>query len=147
LSVEVLGLLACGLLATGLFVWRLLTATEPLVPLALFANKVFRTAATATAVAMGVSVALTIYVPIHFEHVLGLSASESGVALMPLMVGTTIGAIAAGRLMIRVVHYRRVPIFGMVIAVLCIVPIALAPAGLSMLQLEILFGAASIGIG
>lgn len=147
LSVEVLGLLACGLVAAGLFVWRLLTAAEPLVPLALFANKVFRTAATATAVAMGVSVALTIYVPMHFQHVLGLSASESGVALMPLMVGTMIGAITAGRLMIRVVHYRRVPIVGMVIAVLCIVPIALAPAGLSMLQLEILFATASIGIG
>lgn len=147
LSVEVVGLLACGLLAAGLFVWRLLTATEPLVPLVLFANKVFRTAATASGFAMGVSVALTIYVPVHFENVLGLSASESGVALVPLMVGTTIGALTSGRLMIRVVHYRRVPIFGLLAAILCLVPIALAPAGLSMLQLELLFGAAAVGIG
>ncbi len=147
MSVEILGTVAVGLLATGLFIWRLLTAEEPLVPLSLFANKVVRAASSATGVAMGVFIALSIYVPIYFENALGFSATESGLALMPLMVGSTFGAITAGRLMMRVQHYRRIPMVGMGISVLCILPMFLSPLGLPVILLEVLFGVASVGIG
>ena len=41
---------------------------------------------------MGTYIGLTIYLPVYFETVRGLSASPSGLALIPLMVGTVAGA-------------------------------------------------------
>ena len=35
---------------------------------------------------MGTFIGLSIYVPVYFELALGLSASQSGLALIPLMV-------------------------------------------------------------
>ncbi len=58
---------------------------------------------------MGTFIGLTIYVPIYLEGVLGLSASESGVALVPLMIGTVTGATLSGRSMMLLRHYKRVP--------------------------------------
>ena len=46
---------------------------------------------------MGTYIGLTIYLPVYFETVRGLSASHSGLALIPLMAGTVVGATLSGR--------------------------------------------------
>ena len=62
--------------------------------------------------AIGTMIGLTIYMPVYFEMVLGLSASASGLALIPFMGGTVIGSTIAGRLMAQLTHYKRVPVVG-----------------------------------
>ena len=70
------------------FVLRLRSAPEPLIPLAMFANRWSATARLAACFGMGAFIGLTIYTPVYLETVKGLSASHSGLALIPLMVGT-----------------------------------------------------------
>ena len=62
---------------------------------------------------MGTYIGLTIYLPVYFEAVRGLSASQSGLALIPLMVGTVAGATASGRVMSHVGNYKRLPFVGL----------------------------------
>jgi len=94
-----------------LFAWRLTVAAEPFLPLSVLGNPVVRSAALTGACTMGALVGMTIFVPLYFEVVLHLSASESGLALIPLMASSVLGSTIVGRAMTRVAHYKRVPLY------------------------------------
>ena len=55
---------------------------------------------------------LTVQLPLYYEVVYHLSASEAGLALIPLAAISTCGAAIAGRTMARAKHYKRVAIIG-----------------------------------
>jgi predicted MFS family arabinose efflux permease len=131
----------------ALFVLRLWTAREPLLPLPVILNRVVA-AGTATACwAMGVFIGLSIYVPIYLQSVLRLSASASGLAMIALMGGTVTGATASGRVMIHVRRYRRLPVAGLIVATLAVIALALRPSGLPLGVVELLLTAIGLGVG
>ncbi|HYP57160.1 MAG TPA: MFS transporter, partial [Beijerinckia sp.] len=103
-SPEILGLFAVSALCWLLLVARLRSAAEPLIPINILANNVMLCATLAASLSMGTFIGLTISMPIYFEEVTGLTASQSGLALLPLMGGTVCGATLSGRLMIRLQH-------------------------------------------
>ena len=110
------GLAAASALLWAAFGWRLSRADDPFIPLAVLRNPVVRMGTLAATFGMGTFIGLTIHVPIYFEAALGLSATASGLALAPLMVGTVIGATISGRLMARVRRYKRLPLAGLALA-------------------------------
>ena len=59
----------------------------------------------ANSFAMGASIGLIIFVPLYYELVHHLSASNSGLALIPIAL-TTPGSILSGRFMLHVRHYK-----------------------------------------
>ena len=63
-------------------------ASEPFLPLTVLNNPVMRMGTASASLAMGVSIGLTIVVPMYFEVVHQLSATESGIALIPLALTT-----------------------------------------------------------
>ena len=146
-SAPVLGVMAGAAVAIGLLTWRLRAAAEPLIPLRLLSNKVVLTGGTAVGLCMGVFVALSIYVPIYFETVLGLSATQSGLALLPLMLGTTIGALVCGKIMAHMTRYKLAPMIGLIVGGLCLLPLFFQPVGMSLLTVEIIFTLVAIGVG
>ena len=132
LSAPMLGLLATSLVLWVLFAWRLARAEEPFLPLAVLGNPVVRSAALAGACNMGALVGMTIYVPLYFEVVLNLSASESGIALIPMMGATVLWSTLTGQLMSRLVHYKRVPLIGTSIGIVSLAALAAFPATLPL---------------
>jgi len=128
-----------------LFAWRLAATKEPFLPLSVLANPVVRSAALTGACNMGALVGMTIFVPLYFEVVLHLSASQSGLALIPLMAASVLGSTLVGRAMTRVVHYKRVPLVGLTAAILSLGALAIWPA--SMPLALVLFVMAVIGVG
>lgn len=146
-STVVLSLLAAAaLLGTG-FAARLATAAEPLIPTNVLKDQVVYSATLAACFAMGTFIGLTIYVPIFFEGVLGLSASQSGLALVPLMIGTVTGATLSGRSMLYFKRYKRVPMAMMGVSVACCALIAAYGRALPFPLMEVLFLFLSIGLG
>ena len=93
-----------------LFARRLTQASEPFLPLPVLANPVMRMGTVCTSFSQGVVIGLTIFLPLYFEVVHKFSASDAGLALIPIIVMSTPGSIAAGRAMMHVEHYKRVPI-------------------------------------
>jgi EmrB/QacA subfamily drug resistance transporter len=112
LSPQILALLAVSLVLSLGFGWRLAQAPEPFLPLTVLNNPVMRWGTAAGAFAMAVSIALTIFVPLYFEVVHGLSATASGLALIPLAL-TTPGSLLSGRAMLYWRHYKRAPVIGL----------------------------------
>jgi EmrB/QacA subfamily drug resistance transporter len=147
LSFEIAGLVAASLVFALLFVLRLTTAREPLLPLAILKNSVVAYGTASACCVMGIFIGLSIYVPVYFEEVIGLSPSHTGAALIPLVGGVMLGATASGKLMARLVNYKRVPMVGLSVAILGLGLIAHNPGGLPLPLIEVLFGAIGIGIG
>ncbi len=147
LSAPILGLVGASLVFWLAFLARLRTAAEPLIPTEIFANKVVTAATVAACFGMGVFIGLTIYMPIYLEATYGLNASQTGLALLPLMLGTVIGATTSGRVMLHVDHYKRLPLCGLAISVAATAVLAAAPGGLPFWAVEVLFGVTSFGLG
>jgi hypothetical protein len=95
---------------------------------------------------MGMFIGLSIFMPIYFEGIARLSASGSGLALIPLMVGTVVGATISGRSMSRVSHYKRLPLIALVFSLGATAAMAFAQRYPLML-IEILLATISIGLG
>ena len=146
-SAPVLGLLAFGLMSGAAFVARLATAAEPLIPLSVLGDRVVAGATLAACFAMGTLIGLSIYVPIFLEGVIGLDPSRSGLAMVPLMVGTVIGATISGRSMVHFRHYKRLPLALLSLSVAACAALAFLGHGLPLWGIEILFVLLSMGIG
>jgi sugar phosphate permease len=96
---------------------------------------------------MGTFIGLTIYVPIYLEGVIGLTASQSGMALVPLMIGTVMGATVSGRSMTYLKQYKRLPLIGLSVAVASCVFLAFKAPVLPLAALEVLLLLISLGLG
>ncbi len=146
-STLILALLGASAASWALFVIRLRTAREPLIPLAVLGDQVVATATLAACFAMGTFIGLTIYIPIYLEGVQGLTASQSGVALVPLMIGTVTGATVSGRSMMYFKQYKRLPLVGMTVGVVACAILALGALSLPFAVLELAMFLISVGLG
>jgi EmrB/QacA subfamily drug resistance transporter len=147
LSVPIISLLIASLVCWVCFAWRIGTASEPLIPLELLSNRVVSTATVSAGFGMGTYIGLSIYMPVYFQTVRGLSTSNSGLALIPLMVGTVIGATIAGQLMGRITHYKRIPVAGLIVAMTGALWLSFLGGKLPMSSFEVVLSLISIGLG
>lgn len=146
-SWPIAGLVGAAILLGGLFAWRLRVAQEPLIPLDLLANSVVRRGTVAAGFGMGTFIGLTIYLPLYFETVMGLSATYSGLGLLPLTCGTVLGATASGRAMSHLTHYKRVPLVGLSVALIGAALLSTFAGRIPLLPLCALLAVVSIGLG
>jgi hypothetical protein len=75
---------------------------------------------------------MTIFVPLYFEVVHHLSASQSGLALIPQMASTVVFSTLTGRAMTHVARYKRMPLAGLTAAILSLAALAIWPAAMPM---------------
>jgi EmrB/QacA subfamily drug resistance transporter len=146
-SPPILGLLAAFLLFAIAFVARLKTAPEPLIPIEILANQVVAMGVLASCAAIGVFIGLTIYTPIFLEGMYGLTATQSGFTLIPLMVGTVAGATLSGRFMARITHYKRPTMIGLAVAAIGLTLVAVQPQSLPLIAFALILTVASAGLG
>lgn len=142
----ILGLIGGTVVLVCLFIWRMRAASEPFLPLGLLADPVVGRGMAAAFMAVGAMVGLSIFVPLYFETGRGLSASQSGLGLIPLMGGVVSGAILSGRAMARLAHYKRPALAGLMAAAAALGSLALAPT-LPLAAVCALLALAGIGIG
>jgi MFS family permease len=57
----------------------------------------------------------TLFLPLFLQVVTGVSATNSGLLIMPMMLGTTAASITSGRLIVRYQRYKPVPIVALTI--------------------------------
>jgi MFS family permease len=127
------------------FVWHAGRAEEPFLPLSLMGGSVVPYAMAAGGFALGAMMGLTVHLPLYYEVVYHLSASEAGLALIPLAAVSTGGAAIAGQTMARAKHYKRVAIIGTGVAALA--GCALALVALPLWALLVLLSVFALGLG
>jgi len=118
LSPPIVALSFGGVALLALFLIQELRAVEPILPPRLFANSVF---STANAISFLVAMTLfgtTMLLPIFLQIVTGMSPGRSGILMAPFMGATVISSFITGRIMQATGRYKRLPIFGLSLAVL-----------------------------
>lgn len=107
-----LGLLVGTVVLGALFVLVESKAKEPILPLELFKHWTFTSNIT-FAMIMGVGMfGALIFLPIYLQAVRGMSATQSGLAMLPLVVGIFTTSISGGQIMARTGRYKWMPITG-----------------------------------
>jgi EmrB/QacA subfamily drug resistance transporter len=139
--------LALSSLFWALFVWRQTRAAEPFFPLSVLRNKVARDAALCGAFGFGAFIAGGVVTPVYFQGGLSLSVEDSGLALIPMMVGTVVGATISGRMMPHLVHYKLPAVIGLASSCAAALFGAWRLEALSLLQLNALLTVTSLGVG
>jgi EmrB/QacA subfamily drug resistance transporter len=147
ISVQVLGLVAASALLWVAFAAWLRRAPEPFIPLTMMREPVVFGIVVAGFCSIGTVIGLSIFMPLYIELVLGRSASASGLALIALMCGATLGSMVAGRIMARIEHYKRVPVVGLAIACMALAAFALWPRELSLPTVVALLTVGGAGLG
>jgi len=147
ISWQIIALIAGSAVLWTLFAVRLLTAREPFIPLAILRGKVTSALTCAAFFSIGTIMGVTIVTPLYCQMVLGASASVSGLALIAFLGGATLGSLLTGRLIVRLTHYMRVPIVGLIIAIVTLGFLAAEPAGLSLGVFSVLLGILGAAIG
>jgi EmrB/QacA subfamily drug resistance transporter len=113
LSPTIMAMIGSSVVLALAFVWHARNTEEPFLPLPLMSGTVVPWAMAGGGCAMGAMIGLTVHMPLYYEVVYHLSASEAGLALIPLAAISTGGAAIAGRTMSRAKHYKRVAIIGL----------------------------------
>ncbi|GAA2511311.1 MDR family MFS transporter [Streptomyces thermolineatus] len=117
----IVGLGVGGAVAWVLFFLAEKHATEPIIPLHLFRNPIFNVATLIGMIAIGLGMfAVVGYMPTYLQMVYQKSATESGLLLIPMVVGIMATALPSGAIMSRTGRYKIYPIVGSVILIVAV---------------------------
>ncbi len=146
-SFEVLGLLAFGAAMLIAFFMIEQRVKEPIVPFTLFRNRAF-----AVSVLVGFFAALgmfgmIIFVPLETQGVLGVSVTNSGLLLTPMMLGLIVSSILTGQLIPRIKHYHYLGTIGLALVMLGLFLMAQTTAATTQTAITIDIILVGLGLG
>ena len=131
-SPQIVGLFAFSGLMAGLFLLAESRAKEPVIPRFLFANPIFTVVAAASFLTAFVMFGGILFVPLFVQAVMGSSATNAGMTLVPGILSVVVSAIIAGQIISRTGRYRLLAISGA--AILAGGGLPVHPAGCRVLQ-------------
>ncbi len=146
-SVQIVGLGVIGVAGLVAFAIAESRAEEPILPLRLFRNSVFRaTSAIGFVIGFALFGALT-YLPLFQQVVRGDSPTESGLQLIPVMAGVLIGSVGSGQIITATGRYKVFPIAGTAIAAIGMLLLSRLDAGTSTLYATAAMFVTGLGLG
>ena len=103
---------ALGVALFGVFLLVERRAREPVLPIAVLRDEVFRIAGLLSLIVGFALFGSVTFLPLFFQTVFAASPTGAGLRLIPLLGGLVITSIASGRLISRTGHYKLFPIAG-----------------------------------
>ncbi|USQ75427.1 MDR family MFS transporter [Ornithinimicrobium cryptoxanthini] len=144
-SPVILGLFAVGVILLVSFAVVQTRAENPLLPLGMFRNSIFTWSNIAAFGLAMVMFGAIIYVPVFAQGVLGVNATESGLILMPMMLGLIVVGIVTGFLVTKTGRYKEFMLLG--VAVVAIGLWMLTRLGVESSEWELAASTAVMGTG
>ncbi|WP_288479748.1 MDR family MFS transporter [uncultured Deinococcus sp.] len=105
-SARVLGLFAVSAVSLVLFILAERRNPDAILPLGLFRNATFTFGNLASFVINMAFIGIVMFLPLFMQTVQGVSATNSGLAMLPLMAGLILSSITAGNLVSRTGNYK-----------------------------------------
>src|SRR3954470_21820465 len=107
-----LTLLIGGLVLAALFMVIELNVTEPIIPMQLFRNTTFRGANSFRFLIGAAMFGALVFIPVCLQVVKGLTPTESGLGMLPMIMGLFTTSIGGGRRMSKTGNYKWFPVYG-----------------------------------
>ena len=100
-----------------MFVLVELGAAEPIIPMRLFRNSIFSVANIFGFLIGAAMFGVMVFIPVYLQIVKGMSPTESGLGMVPMVLGLFTTSIGGGRVMARTGRYRWYPTIGATLVV------------------------------
>jgi EmrB/QacA subfamily drug resistance transporter len=120
-SAPVIGLFVLSIVSFVVFLYVETRTAEPILPVKMFGIKTFRMAIAASFVVSMAFLGVVMFMPLYMQVVQGISATQSGTSLLPLMGGLIASSIVSGRLVTRTGRYKPFMIAGGIVLVIGVV--------------------------
>jgi EmrB/QacA subfamily drug resistance transporter len=142
-----LALLVVAVVLGIAFVRVQLRAAEPIIPMRLFRGGVYRVGVVFSFLAGIAMFGGIIFLPVYLQGVKGYSATASGLAMLPAVLGILVASITAGRILDRTGRYKVFPIVGaslLIVALLLLATIGVETPYWQLATYMLIFG---LGLG
>ncbi|MDO8732015.1 MAG: MDR family MFS transporter [Actinomycetota bacterium] len=147
LSPQILVMAASSLLIGTLFVFIETRAEHPVIPMTMFKNRNF-VLVTTTGLLTGICMYGAMgYLPTYFQMAEGVSATEAGLLMVPLMGFLLLGSIAVGNLVSRTGRYKAMPIIGSLLVALALWLLSTVTLATPLAQICSYMALMGIGLG
>lgn len=107
---EIAGLFLFSVAMFILFIWAEKKAVEPILPLRLFKNSIFSISSIESLLSAALMFSGVIYVPLFAQGVLGMSATDSGLLMIPMLFSLTLASIITGQIISWTGKYKKLVI-------------------------------------
>ncbi len=144
-SREVLGLLGIAAVMLAIFFILEIRSDHPIVPFDLFKNSTFSVSMIVGFLSGFGMFGTIVFVPLIYQGVLGVTATNSGQLLTPMMLGLIVASTLVGQLMVRIRLYRFLGTAG--VAVMLVGMWLLSQVTVSTSRLEVVRDIVIIGAG
>ncbi|MEP9362704.1 MDR family MFS transporter [Nocardioides sp. CN2-186] len=111
-SWQIIGLLVGGVAVLALFVLVESRASEPILPLRLFRSTVFADCCALSFIVGFTMLGAMTFLPTFFQYVEGVTATQSGFRMLPLVLGLLVTAITSGNIVSKTGRYKIFPVAG-----------------------------------
>src|SRR5262249_37734159 len=112
LSATIIWMAVASVVALVLFVLVERRAKQPVLPMRLFANPVFRIAGPMSFIVGFAMLGGITFLPTYLQYVQGTSATASGIRMLPMVLGLLLASIGSGNVVSKTGRYRVFPIAG-----------------------------------
>ncbi|MGW0534426.1 MFS transporter [Streptomyces sp. NPDC003032] len=146
-SLPVIGTGAAALVLLAAFVRQESRAGDPILPLALFRNKVFRITVPISLLGGFALLGMAFYMALYLRIVRGLDSLDTCLHLLPMILGMLLGMLITGSLVSRFGRYRPFPLIGSALAAVTIGLCATLTTTTSTWLLSIYLVGFGLGIG
>ena len=146
-SPQIIAMYAIAAVAVAVFIRVEQRATDPILPMRLFRDRVFSvTMVLAFIVGFAMLGSIT-YLPTYLQYVRGVSATSSGLRTLPMVIGLLITSLVAGTVVGRTGRYKLFPVFGSLIMSIGLFLLSLLGVSTGFLIVYLSMFVLGIGVG
>ncbi|WP_123042755.1 MDR family MFS transporter [Cohnella candidum] len=145
-SLPIIGLFAGFAVLAVLFLIAESRAAEPIIAFRMFRSRLYASSNVIALLSGAGFIAASVYIPIYIQGVLGGTATNSGLVLLPMMLGTVVTATGGGIVMNRM-SYRSIMISTLVLLVAGLALLSTLTADSSRLIVTLYMVLVGLGIG
>ena len=141
------GLILLGLVIIGAFIVNEAKVRQPIIPLDLFSTRTLACTNIATTMVACGMFASVVFIPLYYQVVQGVSATASGYAMWPLLVGLIGTSIGAGFYLSRTGRYKVLLLVALAVLILGSFLLTHLTASTSNMWIWLWLGLTGLGIG
>ncbi|WP_261800219.1 MDR family MFS transporter [Paenibacillus sp. PAMC21692] len=145
-SWQIIGMFAACVLLLIVFLYVETKAKEPIISYSLFRNRLYSTSIIVAFFSGAAFIVASVYIPIFIQGVLGGTATNSGLVLLPMMLGSVVTATLGGVLMTKI-PYRNVMVSTLILLVTGTVLVTTLSPESGKLQVTLYMILLGLGIG
>jgi EmrB/QacA subfamily drug resistance transporter len=146
-SGRIVGLFVASGVSLIVFLWVESRAADAILPLRLFRVRTFRVATLGSFVVNMAFLGVVMFMPLYMQVVQGINATQSGLALLPLMGALIVSTTVSGRLVTRTGRYKPFMVGGGVILLVGVISLTGIRSDTSTLDLAWRLALTGIGLG